>query len=458
MKPIQVPIVVALCLKRFSARALIKIKPFWESNRVWFGFYRKPELVLELEVEPIISDKLIKLSMVNEVIQKRIKQLLEAYVMLPNMDDLSFWDFDQLNTSPFHPETINEKQIKISSLKPPVNIETERSIFSLDGEVLNPRVSSEPIESRYDPHSYNLRPSITNYISTLEKHIDSFVDPQITPIAINEMQINPTNSPISVDGTVTEGTVRSGIPDSLSDQTSSLYATKSQVGDETTSQASETASSIVEFIGNAAYNLGQISRQIASDQRTKNVISSVANLAKPAVSFARKQSRIVQTQAAIVGLSAIEKLGLKPDDESEDDFNPNSKIIMAESSSTGDFESGRRDLKHKSSGNSWSILGLNISTNAPQDINKQNHKSLANSDSTSSLSASSENSVTNVIFEKDEEFNSGELYLDKGGLRLRVQPTMSGEHTPISHSRKGSTQFKSNTHSDKGSIDDCSEI
>ncbi|KAI8914333.1 putative integral membrane protein conserved region-domain-containing protein, partial [Gorgonomyces haynaldii] len=91
MKPITVPIVVAIKINHFAARVLLKIKPFWESNRVWFGFYHKPELKLELQVEPIISNKLIKLQLVNQVIERRIKEALEEYVMLPNMDNFSFW-------------------------------------------------------------------------------------------------------------------------------------------------------------------------------------------------------------------------------------------------------------------------------------------------------------------------------------------------------------------------------
>ncbi|KAI8923576.1 putative integral membrane protein conserved region-domain-containing protein, partial [Entophlyctis helioformis] len=96
MKPITVPIVVAVKIKRFSARVLLKVKPFWETNRIWFGFYRKPELKLELEVEPIISNKLIKIQMVNQVIERRIKEALEESFMLPNMDDLSFTPFEDI--------------------------------------------------------------------------------------------------------------------------------------------------------------------------------------------------------------------------------------------------------------------------------------------------------------------------------------------------------------------------
>ncbi|KAJ3165824.1 hypothetical protein HK101_012063 [Irineochytrium annulatum] len=94
VKPLEIPLVVAIKVKRFSARVLIKIKPSWETSRVWVGFHREPELKIELEVEPIISNKMIRLSLVNQIIERRIKEALEELVVLPNMDDFSFWPSD----------------------------------------------------------------------------------------------------------------------------------------------------------------------------------------------------------------------------------------------------------------------------------------------------------------------------------------------------------------------------
>ncbi|KAJ3101729.1 hypothetical protein HDU97_001079 [Phlyctochytrium planicorne] len=94
VKPLEIPLVVAIKVKRFSARVLIKIKPFWETSRVWVGFYQEPGLKLELDVEPIISNKLIRLQVVNQIIERRIKEALNELVVLPNMDDFSFWPAD----------------------------------------------------------------------------------------------------------------------------------------------------------------------------------------------------------------------------------------------------------------------------------------------------------------------------------------------------------------------------
>lgn len=130
LKPITIPLVVAITIKKFSARVLLKLKPFWESNRLWFGFYRKPELKLELQVEPIISNKLIKSHIVNQVIEQRIKNALDEYVMLPNMDDIMFWDSEV-------------QHIRNHSL----TIPDEKHEFSDNEDVFNASMVGEAVES-----------------------------------------------------------------------------------------------------------------------------------------------------------------------------------------------------------------------------------------------------------------------------------------------------------------------
>ncbi|KAJ1566156.1 hypothetical protein HK405_010861, partial [Cladochytrium tenue] len=92
LKPLTIPLVVAIKVKRFSARVLIKAKPLWESSRLWFGLFKEdPAPRLELDVEPIISNKLIKLQLVNDIVEKRVKAALEEFLVLPKMDDIGFW-------------------------------------------------------------------------------------------------------------------------------------------------------------------------------------------------------------------------------------------------------------------------------------------------------------------------------------------------------------------------------
>ncbi|KAJ3171098.1 hypothetical protein HDU88_008132 [Geranomyces variabilis] len=91
LKPLQVPIVVGVQIIRFSARLLIKIKGTYETNRMWFGIQRDPAVKLEMKVEPLVGHKLISMGLVNQVIERRIKEVLEEFFVVPNLEDLGFW-------------------------------------------------------------------------------------------------------------------------------------------------------------------------------------------------------------------------------------------------------------------------------------------------------------------------------------------------------------------------------
>ncbi|KAJ3154095.1 hypothetical protein HDU86_005020 [Geranomyces michiganensis] len=91
LKPLQVPIVVGVQIIRFAARLLIKIKGTYETNRMWFGIQRDPAVKLEMKVEPLVGHKLISMGLVNQVIERRIKEVLEEFFVVPNLEDLGFW-------------------------------------------------------------------------------------------------------------------------------------------------------------------------------------------------------------------------------------------------------------------------------------------------------------------------------------------------------------------------------
>ncbi len=382
MRPITVPVTVAVKIKRFSARVLFKIKPFWESNRIWFGFYRQPELKLELEVEPIISNKLIKIQMVNQVIERRIKESLEAYVMLPAMDDLSFWDFTDLNGSPFgekEEEEEEEEELNDSIGESEVS-ETgtmrENKIIGSPNLVIGaiPNDVYEPSPTKdvspndvYEPSSdkaldaslvgeafetsfrqsstlrHRRKNSITRYIESVEKHLLEFQHPDLGPEFEDEVYHD------------TEG-----------ERTNSFGENDSEI--------SEVHSDYVEYLGNAAFSLGQISRHLATQyglsETAQTIATSVVDYTKPAVKFAKETTEtykaVVQQQAAIVGLTAIEKLGLSP--EKKHIADTHSDVAKTSAELMNDIvppsSSGPKTLRQKTS-TTWSVLGLSISTSAP---------------------------------------------------------------------------------------------
>lgn len=87
MKPIRVPLVLAVTLKKMSGKFLLKVKPP-PTNRCWVGFYEMPSM--DWEITPIVSDKQIRLSMVTNAIQSKICEFMAQNTVLPNMDDFPF--------------------------------------------------------------------------------------------------------------------------------------------------------------------------------------------------------------------------------------------------------------------------------------------------------------------------------------------------------------------------------
>ncbi|KAI8997544.1 putative integral membrane protein conserved region-domain-containing protein [Pilobolus umbonatus] len=91
MKPIRVPLVIAVTLKKVSGRVQFRVKPP-PTNRCWIGFYKLPEM--DWEISPIVSDKQIRLSMVINAIRSKISEFILESMVLPNMDDFPFSDSD----------------------------------------------------------------------------------------------------------------------------------------------------------------------------------------------------------------------------------------------------------------------------------------------------------------------------------------------------------------------------
>lgn len=93
MKPIKVHVELAVMLKKLTGKVLVKIKPP-PSNRLWIGFYEPPQM--DWKIEPIVSDKPIKLSMVTNAIESKIREFMVENMVLPNMDDFPFFETDGL--------------------------------------------------------------------------------------------------------------------------------------------------------------------------------------------------------------------------------------------------------------------------------------------------------------------------------------------------------------------------
>ncbi|CAO3691976.1 unnamed protein product [Umbelopsis ramanniana] len=93
MKPIKVHVVLSVMLKKLTGKVLVKIKAP-PTNRIWIGFYEAPQM--EWKIEPIVSDKPIKLTMVTNAIESKIREFMIENMVLPNMDDFPFFETDGL--------------------------------------------------------------------------------------------------------------------------------------------------------------------------------------------------------------------------------------------------------------------------------------------------------------------------------------------------------------------------
>ncbi|RKP18095.1 hypothetical protein ROZALSC1DRAFT_30171, partial [Rozella allomycis CSF55] len=90
MKSFNVNLRLKVILRKFTAKALFKVKPP-PSDRLWIGFYEPP--VMEIDIEPMISQTAITWSVITQLIERRIHDTMQENFLLPNMDDISLPEF-----------------------------------------------------------------------------------------------------------------------------------------------------------------------------------------------------------------------------------------------------------------------------------------------------------------------------------------------------------------------------
>ncbi|KAE8243932.1 hypothetical protein A4X13_0g6884 [Tilletia indica] len=93
-KPYTVSLLLAVIIRSLEGNILLMIKPP-PSNRLWFGFTAVPKMTVG--IEPVVSERKVQWGMVTRLIEGRIKELLTESLVVPNMDDVPFFDTRKLD-------------------------------------------------------------------------------------------------------------------------------------------------------------------------------------------------------------------------------------------------------------------------------------------------------------------------------------------------------------------------
>ena len=82
-------LILAVVVKKLEGKLLVRLKPP-PSNRFWISFETMPQL--ELSVEPVVSSRQITYGVVLRAIEHRIREVIAETIVLPNWDDLPFYE------------------------------------------------------------------------------------------------------------------------------------------------------------------------------------------------------------------------------------------------------------------------------------------------------------------------------------------------------------------------------
>lgn len=187
-KPREVTIALSVALRHLEGRLVIKMKPP-PSDRIWYAFETMPKI--SLHVEPIVSSRQIKYSVVTNTIESRIREAIKETLVLPFLDDLSFYD-------------TRGEVYRGGIWDPSVRLEKPEETASVDLKPDGLNKSPETLEPIDDPYSAtsgleNDKSKLRQRKTTADLRSSSFISE--APSTISEPAYSPElNFSESVDG------------------------------------------------------------------------------------------------------------------------------------------------------------------------------------------------------------------------------------------------------------------
>ncbi|KAI8878618.1 hypothetical protein K501DRAFT_125940, partial [Backusella circina FSU 941] len=88
LRPLTIDLILGITLEEIVGKFLLKIKEP-PTNRFWYGFYELPKM--KWKVEPVVWEKRVGYSVVVKAIEQKIQEFIMETMVLPHMDDITFF-------------------------------------------------------------------------------------------------------------------------------------------------------------------------------------------------------------------------------------------------------------------------------------------------------------------------------------------------------------------------------
>jgi hypothetical protein len=230
---IGIKIVLSLRIKSIEGDVEVKIKQA-PTDRFWWGFVEPPKM--EMEIVPVVASRTLNLTMLTNFIEKKLREGLAESVVLPNMDDVPFFNTEGMSVRGGifdEAKTFTGKDSQDGS---------EERIAKLVGKVENADGEKVKVKTANDEDDEDETESVASTDDLLETN--AVVRSETMPASLMDRirttsTMRPSQLRTSVGSTKSVHSARSGTSDAWNDARSSDFGTTSFGSVETTATSIE---------------------------------------------------------------------------------------------------------------------------------------------------------------------------------------------------------------------------